>query len=336
MYCYKPLLKINNEILKRQLLGKSFISYKHFKEKKNLNKYLKIGWITSYPCGSCFNCINMNRYHWVKKMEIEKKQWKFTYFITLTYNDNNYPFDGSLKVSDVQKFIKYLRKFIHFRYFCCGEYGSITHRPHYHMIMFTNNELELRFLKQTKTGVLFDCELLNKCWLYKGFIWVAYDFNSMSFAYVSSYSNKSYLKQSQNLVILDFEKKKNEILINDEIQGFKKYIEIDKLIPMLFFKKNEFIIMSKKPPLGSNLDFLEIKEAPSSLLKWKDTQLYKEIKNDRFKLDEIESFWNNPYSKELSKRLEDYELFLKNNNLRDIIDNSDLLKNKKISKKSIL
>lgn len=66
-------------------------------------------------------------------------------FLTLTYNDVNYPEDGSLNKKDLQNFWKRLRinlqrEYHEFapkiRYYACGEYGSKTQRAHYHAIVF--------------------------------------------------------------------------------------------------------------------------------------------------------------------------------------------------------
>lgn len=311
MLCYKPLIKIHESqtsLIKEY--GQQFISYKWFKE-KSLNRLLASGAIQMLKCGQCINCINMKRFHWVKKMCLEKPYWTNTYFITLTYNDENYP--DQLVVKHIQNFIKALRYRLNesFRYFCSGEYGSKTARAHYHMILFTNYDLDLEFRKQTKTGPLFECKLLNDCWK-KGFIWVAHDLDFMSFAYVSSYSNKNYLKTHQNQIRKEFNKKVNVILDNNNLSGFLKYVEIDKLIPMILFKKNEFIVMSKKPPIGSS-EKVNYKHLPSSLLKWFNSKI-------EYNENDLSVLLNNPYFTELKKRQEEFSNFLKFNNISDIIN----------------
>lgn len=59
-------------------------------------------------------------------------------FLTLTYNDENLPKDGSLCLRDYQLFMKRLRKHVgqKVRFFHCGEYGDEFDRPHYHAILF--------------------------------------------------------------------------------------------------------------------------------------------------------------------------------------------------------
>ena len=64
-------------------------------------------------------------------------------FVTLTYDDDHLPPNGTLVVDDLQKFFKRLRKEVKrrgspdkIRYYACGEYGDRFGRPHYHVILF--------------------------------------------------------------------------------------------------------------------------------------------------------------------------------------------------------
>lgn len=327
MLCYSPLIKINkSQTSLLSINGKEFVSYKWFKNKDQLNNLVRSGAIQLLSCGNCFNCINMRRYHWVKKLSLEKKQWKNTYFITLTYNDHNYP--DELRVDHIQNFIKYLRKFIKkLKYFCSGEYGSKTARAHYHLILFTDYDLELDFIKQTKSGPLFKCDLLDKCWLNRGFIWVGYDLDNMSFAYVSSYSNKNYLKKTINKQLKEFNNKL-QIIKDSNISGFHKYLQIEKLLPLAKFKKPEFIIMSKKPPIGSK-NLKDLKEAPSSLIKW----FLKKYDYSNLNDVNLSVHLNNSYFVELKNRQEDFIKFLKSNNISDIINYERLFHLKKEKEK---
>ena len=81
-------------------------------------------------------------------------------FITLTYDDKHLPFDGSLRKSDFQGFMKRLREriaadatqfdaSIKIKYFHCGEYGSAenTWRPHYHAVLFGINFQDRRVVE---------------------------------------------------------------------------------------------------------------------------------------------------------------------------------------------
>lgn len=97
------------------------------------------------PCGKCAVCLQNKRSDWFIRLREEWKISKSAWFITLTYNDENLPVtefgEISLCKRDIQLFIKRLRKTTSekIRYFVCGEYGSNTNRPHYHMLLFNFN-----------------------------------------------------------------------------------------------------------------------------------------------------------------------------------------------------
>ncbi len=136
--------------------------------------YIKDGKV-SVPCGRCHSCLSKRRNDWSFRLEQELKVAYSAYFITLTYDDEKIPRNNvgqpTLNKRDVQLFIKRLRKAnIKFaqqrsdsnfkrsinpirnklRYYACGEYGSNTDRPHYHIIMFN---LSPEFIIEDKTGL---------------------------------------------------------------------------------------------------------------------------------------------------------------------------------------
>lgn len=90
-------------------------------------------------CGKCVNCKLNYAKMWSIRIMHELKDWDSACFLTLTYNDDHLPADGSLDKSDLQKFFKRLRKNLKgkkIKYFACGEYGEHFYRPHYHAIVF--------------------------------------------------------------------------------------------------------------------------------------------------------------------------------------------------------
>lgn len=98
------------------------------------------------PCGRCLECLKLRVNSWYVRLMSELKSSESAYFITLTYDDDNLPFDDSghmvLNYSDTQRFWKRLRKSndsktdSKIKYFLVGEYGSKTYRPHYHAICY--------------------------------------------------------------------------------------------------------------------------------------------------------------------------------------------------------
>lgn len=63
--------------------------------------------------------------------------------MTLTYNTQSLPVDGSVSLRDVQLFLKRLRHALRgrrIRYFLAAEYGDAYKRPHYHVVLFGSLE----------------------------------------------------------------------------------------------------------------------------------------------------------------------------------------------------
>lgn len=90
------------------------------------------------PCGSCIGCRANLSQDWTVRLLHESMYFNSTVFLTLTYNNDYLPDDGSLSVRTVQLFVKRLRKSLSGRlikYFISGEYGENTMRPHYHLIL---------------------------------------------------------------------------------------------------------------------------------------------------------------------------------------------------------
>lgn len=95
------------------------------------------------PCGKCPECLKRRVQSWLYRLEMESHQWPYTYFLTLTYENDFCPISEngfmSLKPDDVSRFLKRLRHLVgDLRYYYCGEYGTEVKRPHYHMILFTS------------------------------------------------------------------------------------------------------------------------------------------------------------------------------------------------------
>lgn len=92
------------------------------------------------PCGKCAGCRKDQVTMWSDRIEFESlTSPKPSTFLTLTYDDKFLPKNRSVRLKDVQDFVKRLRYncaargVSNFRYFCSSEYGDATFRPHYHM-----------------------------------------------------------------------------------------------------------------------------------------------------------------------------------------------------------
>lgn len=91
------------------------------------------------PCGRCIGCRLERSRQWALRLVHENRFHEESAFITLTYDEDHLPLDGSLNVKHFQDFMKRLRRRLgstKLRYFHAGEYGEKLGRPHYHAIIF--------------------------------------------------------------------------------------------------------------------------------------------------------------------------------------------------------
>lgn len=92
-----------------------------------------------FPCGKCARCLSLRRRTWAHRIMIEAEHHEENSFITLTYAPDTEPADGSLRIGDVQGWLKRMRSAVspkRLRTFYVGEYGDQTQRPHYHAALF--------------------------------------------------------------------------------------------------------------------------------------------------------------------------------------------------------
>jgi len=112
-------------------------------------------------------------------------------FVTLTYGPEHLPPGESLRYSDVQAFLKRLRKWAGrpLRFFCCGEYGPEGNRPHYHLILFGLRFDDSEPWSRNPNGdVLYRSAVLERLWRL-GFCTVG-AVTEQSAGYVARYSLK--------------------------------------------------------------------------------------------------------------------------------------------------
>jgi len=124
-------------------------------EKRGKKLYIKD---VNVPCGKCPLCLKRRVDEWVFRLMQEDLTSSCSQFITLTYSPEHVPITpngfmtltkgngrqekGQRKDSDLQSFFKRLRKRKRcetIKYYACGEYGTENHRPHYHIILFSDS-----------------------------------------------------------------------------------------------------------------------------------------------------------------------------------------------------
>ncbi|QCQ84926.1 replication initiator protein [Blackfly microvirus SF02] len=125
--CAEPFVKVNNY----NKMDRSNLNYR----------------TTKVPCGRCPECIKAKINSWLFRLGNELDRSKNPLFVTLTYANENLTYsnqeNATLVKRDLQLFFKKLRKrhdkkypeAQKIKYYACGEYGSKTKRPHYHIIL---------------------------------------------------------------------------------------------------------------------------------------------------------------------------------------------------------
>ncbi len=175
MTCYSPL--------------KGFVNKESggiiFKRSKIAGKAMEVA------CGQCIGCRLDHSQMWAMRIVHEAADNDDNSFITLTYDDEHLPSDGSLDKKHFQKFMKRLRqkvKPIKIRYYQCGEYGEELTRPHYHACLFGLDFEDKEFLGEKHGNRLYTSEMLAKTWG-MGFVTVG-ELTFESAAYCARYVTK--------------------------------------------------------------------------------------------------------------------------------------------------
>lgn len=181
------------------------------------------------PCGRCIGCKLEYSRQWAMRIMHEAQLHESNSFLTLTYNDDNVPYQGQLIKHHAQDFMKRLRYYYpNVRYYLCGEYGEDYDRPHFHVCLFGANFSDDRVpLKRLSVGYLYSSEFLDSVWKF-GHCSVG-DLTFQSAAYVSRYVTK----------------KVNGALAESH------YMRVDGMTGEIYQKEPEFSLMSLKPGIGA-------------------------------------------------------------------------------------
>lgn len=151
------------------------------------------------PCGQCIGCRQAKSLDWAIRCIHEAKFHEYNYFITLTYNDENLPENGSLCKRDLTLFFKRLRKRLGngIRYYGVGEYGTNYLRPHYHILLYmleNFQDIVKAYSKDYKGRVgkvdFFQSDILDEIWSHGYCLITDISFNTA--AYVARYIHKRH------------------------------------------------------------------------------------------------------------------------------------------------
>lgn len=184
-------------------------SYDHFSratQKMSTRGYR----ILELHCGHCIACLSARQDDIGTRVLFEEKTAKEasggldSYFLTLTYDDENLPPGGLLYREHLDELMFTLRKFKYFgglRWYGVGEYGTQSRRAHYHVILFapkyTGRDSDLftfSYLGKDASGPFFDCPGITQLWG-KGHVYYRFLSNQLAF-----YMGKYALKDNHSLV----------------------------------------------------------------------------------------------------------------------------------------
>ncbi len=154
--------------------------------RKKFDPYYKT--IIPVPCGRCAGCRMDYSREWADRccLEVLSGDLKRSFFLTLTYDDEHLPDDGTIFYHDVQLFFKRLRRRVGtFRYFGASEYGDTTFRPHYHIILFDIDLLDLKYFNTKGGEPYFTSETISRAWGKGNHLLTSFNFSTAS--YVARY-----------------------------------------------------------------------------------------------------------------------------------------------------
>lgn len=185
MACYHPLkafktnrtyLKSGKPIMKITSFNTDFVSDK---DGNRFTEFVEI------PCGRCIGCRLDKSRQWANRCMFESIYHRDNVFLTLTYDDVHKPISiskltgevtpfGNLCPEHLTKFIKDLRRYYEYhynitgiRFYACGEYGSKSLRPHYHLIVFGLPIYDKQFLFKNSNGdSIYTSKTIESLWPY--------------------------------------------------------------------------------------------------------------------------------------------------------------------------
>lgn len=227
---------------------------------------------TKIPCGHCTGCKIMRAKEWALRCCLELPYWNDSIFTTLTYRDEDLPYDKSIHKEVLNEFVDKLRDRTRNRkikIMGCGEYGDNNFRCHYHAIIFGIGQ---DFSKKIQYGkdITYQSEnqLIEKCWTYGNVFNGAVTYQSSR--YVASYIFKKYNGKMEediytsNGYVTPFQKISNGIgkAFYDEYKdiifkrGYILFNGVKHSIPRYFYKLADKENYFEKHNLDSRKEYL--------------------------------------------------------------------------------
>lgn len=195
-------------------------------------------------CGKCDYCNDLRQQSYIKRVKSQFKMSKYSYLITLTFSNDKInmflpkKFCKSLKPEQYSQFSnlskieisniiknwknklnRFYRTKIKLHYFLCGEYGSLTNRSHYHILLMLDYPLP-NLEKQNIKGNHFKSSLIDSK-QYSMYDIEATNKSISCSSYISKYLAKSKKNNKSNYNY--FETKQLKWYIENCPYDFEKY-----------------------------------------------------------------------------------------------------------------
>lgn len=246
--------------------------------------------VKEFDCGACPECLRKRSNIWALRAVYEAKSHVNNCMITLTYDTFKYnskgeiigenPVNSDLIVNKrhIQLFIKRLRKWWStvshetIKYICCAEYGSRTHRAHYHLILFGVKFSDMHYYKKSKRGnVIYMSKKLTDLWSHGICTIDSVNVHSAVARYCTKYcaksrSDKTFMLCSQRIGLVNLMK---------DFNGRSYFIDGREYpVPRLVW--NEYIINKYKYRRYASVMSYKYVNCPNCV-NWFDTPQYAEF-----------------------------------------------------------
>lgn len=165
MPCYYPITAYRTPRVVDSISGKPKLFFKEHKVKPYPGYE-----VLQVPCGQCIGCRLERSRQWAIRCVHEASLHEDNCFITLTYDNDHLPKDGSLNKSHFRNFMKRFRMIVGMgkeagiRFFHCGEYGDQFSRPHYHACIFGWDFPDKEFFTKRDGFSLYISGMLQALW----------------------------------------------------------------------------------------------------------------------------------------------------------------------------
>lgn len=181
MPCFHPVKAFRS--LERGESGRYGVTF-------NSTKALIEGSSFEVPCGKCMGCRVDKSREWAARCVHEAQMHHNNCFLTLTFNDDKLPEDYSIRIRDMQLFMKRFRDKTKARvsYYYVGEYGDREDRPHYHALIFGYDFDDKKLFTIKNKKRIYTSEKLTELWPF-GFSTTA-EVNYQTAAYCARYAMK--------------------------------------------------------------------------------------------------------------------------------------------------